>query len=163
CHSGSVWIEATQAMARSRAASFMGIPTQSPSSVFPVLSSSRTGVHSPERSMPRAVVFTSSCCAWLRRPPAPNSAAASTPARINARGIWCIRSSLPRLPADVTIERRGRKGRKVRQDFSAAFAAFAFYGGVTQSDTLLEHVFDPELQDPRIARRENLPERRARQ
>jgi len=31
---------------------------------------------------------------------------------------------------NVTIERKGRKGRKVRQDFSAAFAAFAFQGGV---------------------------------
>ena len=30
----------------------MGMPTQSPSSVLPVLSSSRTGVHSPERSTP---------------------------------------------------------------------------------------------------------------
>src|SRR5438477_11394818 len=36
----------------------------------------------------------------------------------------------------VTIERRGRKGRKVNQDFFAAFAAFAFYARVTQSDTL---------------------------
>src|SRR6266566_2618988 len=30
---------------------------------------------------------------------------------------------------NVTIERRGRKGRKVKQDFFAAFAAFAFYRG----------------------------------
>src|SRR5207247_7345304 len=107
CHAGSVWIEATQAMARSRAASFMGIPTQSPSSVFPVLSSSRTGVHSPERSMPRAVVFTSSCCAWLRSPPAPNSGAASTPARINARAISCIRSPLLWRGAHFSNRHRG--------------------------------------------------------
>ena len=41
--------------------------------------------------------------------------------------------------ANVTIERRGRKGRTVRQDFFAAFAAFAFQSGVSQSDTLLDH------------------------
>ena len=39
---------------------------------------------------------------------------------------------------NVTIERRGRTGRKVRQDFFAAFAAFAFHGGVTYLDTLPE-------------------------
>ncbi|PYR28436.1 MAG: hypothetical protein DMF98_02920 [Acidobacteria bacterium] len=35
---------------------------------------------------------------------------------------------------NVTIERRGRKGRKVRQNFFAAFAAFAFNGGVSMFD-----------------------------
>jgi len=32
--------------------------------------------------------------------------------------------------SNVTIERRGRKGRKERQYFLAAFAAFAFQGGI---------------------------------
>src|SRR5262245_23807687 len=72
CHSGSVWIDATHAIARRRAASFIGMPTQSPSSVLPVLSSSRTGVHSPERSMPVATVLTASsagyCCARIDTP-----------------------------------------------------------------------------------------------
>ncbi len=34
------------------------------------------------------------------------------------------------LLGNVTIERRGRKGRKVRQDLSAAFAALVFQCGV---------------------------------
>src|SRR5207247_5671361 len=36
---------------------------------------------------------------------------------------------------NVTIERRGRKGRKEEQYFLAAFAAFAFYLGVSRLDT----------------------------
>jgi hypothetical protein len=39
--------------------------------------------------------------------------------------------------ANVTIERKGRKGRKEGQCFLAAFAALAFKGGVSQSDTPL--------------------------
>jgi len=42
------------------------------------------------------------------------------------------------LERNVTIERRGRKGRKETPYFLAAFAAFAFQGGVGWSDTLLE-------------------------
>ena len=38
----------------------------------------------------------------------------------------------------ITIERRGRKGRKERQDFFAAFAGFAFQGGVSYSDMVLD-------------------------
>ena len=40
------------------------------------------------------------------------------------------------LVQNLTIERRGRK---VIQDFFAAFAAFAFCGGGGQSDTLPGH------------------------
>src|SRR5437762_6836841 len=36
--------------------------------------------------------------------------------------------------ANVTIERRGRKGRKERQYYLAAFAAFAFQSGVSSPD-----------------------------
>src|SRR5689334_16427491 len=50
CHSGSVWIEASHAADRRREASFIGMPTQSPSSVLPVLSSSWIGSHSPDKS-----------------------------------------------------------------------------------------------------------------
>jgi S-disulfanyl-L-cysteine oxidoreductase SoxD len=46
--------------------------------------------------------------------------------------------------ANVTIERRGRKGRKGTPYFSAAFAAFAFQG-VGQADTLLEEVMKPMI------------------
>src|SRR5262245_43272274 len=84
-------MEATHAMARRRPASFIGMPTQSPSSVLPVLSSSRTGVHSPERSTPRAVVVTSYSCA--------------TP-----RGL--VRA-IATSPAKTRIERQNRKERKV--------------------------------------------------
>ena len=38
---------------------------------------------------------------------------------------------MSRVPDDITIERRGRKGRKERSYFSAAFAAFAFQIGST--------------------------------
>src|SRR5437867_2093171 len=41
-----------------------------------------------------------------------------------------IRGAESIRPENITIERRGRKRRKVRQDFFAAFAAFAFHGGV---------------------------------
>jgi hypothetical protein len=43
------------------------------------------------------------------------------------------------LRANLTIERKGRKGRKEDSFFSAAFAAFAFNRGVDYSDTLLGH------------------------
>src|SRR6185295_4130187 len=96
------------------------MPTQSPSSVLPVLSSSRTGVHSPDRSTPRAVVLTSSSCARPRAPPAPATHAATiAAAMIDARTVSCMR--------------------------------------------LLERVLDAELQDARIARRQDLAERRARE
>ncbi|PYR32764.1 MAG: hypothetical protein DMF92_00990 [Acidobacteria bacterium] len=53
----------------------MGMPTQSPSSVLPVWSSSRTGVHSPDRSTPpvAGAVPSGYCCA---RAGAPIAAAA---------------------------------------------------------------------------------------
>src|SRR5213592_84033 len=73
------------------------MPTQSPSSVLPVLSSSRTGVHSPERSTPRAAVLTSSSWARPRRPPAPTTVAASTPARIDAREMRCMLTLLEHI------------------------------------------------------------------
>ncbi len=44
---------------------------------------------------------------------------------------------IPNLAANLTIERKGRKGRKEKQCFSAAFAAFAFNRGVNYSDTFL--------------------------
>src|SRR5919198_1362699 len=110
-------MEATHAIARSRAASFIGMPTQSPSSVLPVLSSSRTGVHSPDRSTPRATVLTCSgyCCACIDIPTKEVATRTVSSAASGSRCMGFLRS---------------------------------------------EGVLQPELQDPRTARRQNLTERR---
>ena len=65
------------------------------------------------------------------------------------RMMHCVR---PRAldQENLTIERRGRKGRKVRQNFFAAFAAFAFQSGVSQSDTLLEPPFTEHHQPQHV-------------
>src|SRR5438552_13619433 len=92
----------------------------------------RTGF--PMRSRKTSIGFhemfartsTSSRASGKRRS---SSAAATRPARRDDRfGAG----------ASLTIERRGRKGRKEIQCFSAAFAAFAFHGGVGYSDILLD-------------------------
>src|SRR6267378_8358450 len=51
CHSGSVCTDAAHASARAREASLMGMPSQSPTYGFPMLSSLPLGVHSPEKSI----------------------------------------------------------------------------------------------------------------
>src|SRR5216117_687435 len=139
CHSGSVCTEATHAIARSRAASFIGIPTQSPSSVLPVLSSSRTGVHSPDKSTPPACALTSSAGYCSARAGTLASAAANVTARTIAR-LMC---RIFRLPRNGAFLRRLR-------------SPDVHY-------TLLKDVLQRELQNPWIARRQNLPEGRAGQ
>src|SRR5213592_284783 len=54
----------------------------------------------------------------------------------------------PNQLENITIERRGRKGRKVRQNFFAAFAAFAFHGAASLSRTLLERRSDSYPDNP---------------
>src|SRR5712691_5631779 len=51
CHSGSVYSEAFHACARSEADRDIGMPRNSPTYGLPVLSSSCTGAHSPEKSI----------------------------------------------------------------------------------------------------------------
>src|SRR5438093_5521972 len=117
------------------------MPTQSPSSVLPVLSSSRTGVHSPDRSTPptpAAGMPSGYCCA---RAGTLANVAARPIARTTAAVIWRMRDSLVSVgPGLKARPPEGRpEGRPLRQ-------------------TNLKHVLERELYDARVARRRQLAE-----
>src|SRR5688500_526949 len=95
-------MDASHADDLARAASFSGMPTQSPSSGLPVLSSPRTGAHSPERSTcanaGEAVVKNTASNTRRSRP-------CITPMAVSGRAIFSARFATIKVGSSIGMRR----------------------------------------------------------